>query len=292
MVSFMKTLLITGAKGQLGRALMHYHAYPDYRFVPVDIEDVDITVFDDVNGLAREIKPDIIINCAAYTAVDKAESDEDRAFMVNAVGPKNLAIASYDLNIPIVHISTDYVFDGNGVMGIDGKIRPYREYDPTGPQSVYGRTKLQGELVTARHNPRHYIIRTAWLYGEGHNFVRTMLRLAAERDSVRVVNDQMGSPTSANELAKMILELIQTGQYGLYHGTCEGNCTWYEFTKEIYRLKDIRTEVIPITTEEYPTLAKRPRYSVLENYLLNHTTNIRLADWQDAIANYLQSPMI
>jgi dTDP-4-dehydrorhamnose reductase len=285
----MKTILITGAKGQLGQALMHYaDEYRSVRFVPVDIQDVDITVLKDVNQLVNEVKPDILINCAAYTAVDKAESEEDKAFLVNAVGPKNLAIVSYDFDIPIVHISTDYVFNGIGVQGQDGIVRPYREYDPVSPQTAYGRTKLQGELMTAQHNPRHYIIRTAWLYGEGHNFVRTMLRLASERDSIKVVNDQTGSPTSADELAKMILALIQTGQYGLYHGTCEGSCTWYEFTKEIFRLKGIKTEVIPITSQEYPTPAKRPEYSVLENYLLNHTTDIHFADWKDAIKRYLE----
>ena len=285
----METILITGAKGQLGQALMHYSGEDkSVRFVPVDLPDADITVLREVKRLVNEVKPDIIVNCAAYTAVDKAESDENRVFLVNAVGPKNLSIASYDLGIPIVQISTDYVFDGNGIQNGNGETRPYRESDPASPQTAYGRTKLQGEIMTAQHNPRHYIVRTAWLYGEGHNFVRTMLRLAKERDTVKVVDDQTGSPTSADELAKAILALIRTGQYGLYHGTCEGSCTWYEFTKEIYRLKGIGTEVVPIPSEEYPTPARRPRYSVLENYLLNHTTDIRFAGWRDAIRKYLE----
>ncbi|HBG75574.1 MAG TPA: dTDP-4-dehydrorhamnose reductase [Clostridiales bacterium] len=284
----MDTILITGAKGQLGHALMRYAGKDSsMRFIPVDLADADITVLDEVIRLVREAKPDILINCAAYTAVDQAESDADRAFLVNAVGPKNLSIASFDLGIPMVQISTDYVFDGSGAKDRDGRLRPYRESDPISPQTVYGRTKRLGELMTMQHNPRHYIIRTAWLYGEGHNFVRTMLRLASGKDPVRVVDDQTGSPTSADELAKAILALIRTGQYGLYHGTCEGACTWYDFTKEIYRLKGIRKEVLPISTEDYPTPARRPAYSVLENYLLDQTTKIRFASWQDAIRNYL-----
>ena len=286
----MKTILITGAKGQLGLALTKQAAeYRSLRVIPVDIQEIDITILKDVYRLLSDIKPDIIINCAAYTAVDKAEADEDQAFLVNAIGPKYLAIASYDLGIPIVHISTDYVFDGKGIQIGSGEIRPYREYDPASPQTAYGRTKLEGERLVGMYNPRHYIIRTAWLYGEGQNFVKTMLNLSASQDSVRVVNDQIGSPTSAEELAKAILGLIKTSQYGLYHGTCEGSCTWYEFTKEIYRLKDIAAQVIPVTTEEYPRPAKRPHYSVLDNYLLNHTTNLRFANWQDAIAKYLLS---
>ncbi len=285
----MKRILLTGSNGQLGREVIRQTAdREDIKLVAVDIDELDITNFQDVTFMTKEIKPDCIINCAAYTAVDQAETDEDRAFSINAIGPKNLAIASFELGIPIVHISTDYVFNGLGICGQNGKLRPYREYDRVGPQTAYGRTKLEGEIAVARHNLRHYILRTAWLYGEGSNFVRTMLRLGASQDTVRVVEDQIGSPTSTRELTQILLKLLLTGQYGLYHATCEGSCSWYEFTKEIYRLAGIGTQVVPVTSAEYPRPAIRPKYSVLESYMLHATTPLRFAHWQQALVEYLK----
>ena len=178
------------------------------------------------------------------------------------------------------HVSTDYVFDGNGT-------RPYLETDPTGPQGAYGRTKLAGENFVREFSNRHYIIRTAWLYGDGKNFVKTMLRLSETNDKVRVVMDQVGSPTSADELAKAIAYLLPTENYGLFHGTCEGDCSWAQFTEEIFRLAGRNTIVEAITSEEYAAAAKRPAYSILENYMFKMTTDFMFADWHDAIAEYI-----
>ena len=179
-----------------------------------------------------------------------------------------------------MHISTDYVFDGNGT-------RPYKETDPVGPQGAYGRTKLAGEEFVKEFGDRHFILRTAWLYGDGKNFVKTMLRLSETNDKVRVVRDQVGSPTSAAELAKAVAYLLPTENYGLFHATCEGDCSWAQFTEEIFRLAGKKTAVEAITSEEYGAAVKRPAYSILENYMFNMTTDFMFADWHDAIAEYL-----
>ena len=180
-----------------------------------------------------------------------------------------------------------YVFGGKGVL-TDNSIRPYVEYDCTYPNTAYGRTKLEGEKFVRLFNDKHYIIRTAWLYGEGKNFVRTMLELSQKNGQLKVVHDQRGTPTSTEELTGMIKYLIDTDNYGLFHGTCEGQCTWYEFTKEIFRQKGIATEVIPCTTQEYPRPAPRPEYSVLENYMLKMTSTFMFKEWQQALEIYLQ----
>lgn len=284
----MKTILVTGGDGQLGRALKRQaNAWQsDINFIFTDSRQGDITNWDEIRSLIHMVKPDAIINCAAYTRVDQAETEENRAFLVNTVGAGYLAQAAYELGIPIVYPSTDYVFDGEGIKSSEGNIRPYREYDLPNPQSVYGRTKLMGEEITAKHNPRHYIIRTAWLYGEGNNFVKAMIK-ASRQGVVKVVEDQIGCPTSAMELARAILELIKTGQYGLYHGVCQGSCSRYQLAKEIFRECQIPTTVIPIKSEEFAAPAPRPRYSVLENYKLNLTTSIRFRHWKEALAEYL-----
>jgi dTDP-4-dehydrorhamnose reductase len=288
-VRAMKTILVTGGTGQLGQALRQQAAaYRDLQFVFAGSVQADITKWSEVKQLVYMVKPDAIINCAAYTNVDAAQADEDGAFLVNTAGAGYLSMAAYEIGIPIVYPSTDYVFDGRGINNDNGNIRPYREYDPTNPCTVYGRTKMMGEQLTARHNPRHYIIRTAWLYGKGNNFVRKILK-ASRQDTVRVVADQTGSPTSAMELAKAILALLKSGQYGLYHCVCEGSCSRYELACEIYCQLGIRTKVIPVTTEEYPTAVVRPRYSVLDNYMLRLTTSIRCSHWRDALAEYLAS---
>ena len=229
---------------------------------------------------ARQVRPYAIINCAAYTAVDACEKEEDLAFRINAIGARNLSIAAAETGAKLMHVSTDYVFDGKGT-------RPYRETDPTGPQGAYGRTKLAGEAFVKEFSSRHFIIRTAWLYGDGKNFVKTMLRLSETNDKVRVVMDQVGSPTSAGELAKAIACLLPTENYGLFHGTCEGDCSWAQFTEEIFRLAGKSTVVEAITSEEYGAAATRPAYSILENYMLKMTTDFQFADWHDAIAEYI-----
>lgn len=278
----MKKIIVTGCNGQLGRAVnKQYAGNTEYELVNTDVAELDITSVDKVMDLVGEVKPYAIINCAAYTAVEACEKEEDLAFRINAIGARNLGIAAEAVGAKLVHISTDYVFAGNGT-------RPYRETDPTGPQGAYGRTKLAGEEFVKEFSSRHFIIRTAWLYGDGKNFVRTMLRLAETNDKVRVVRDQVGSPTSASELAKAIAYLLPTDNYGLFHGTCEGDCSWAQFTEEIFRLAGKNTIVEGITSEEYGAAVKRPAYSILENYMLKMTTDFMFKDWHDAIAEYLK----
>lgn len=278
----MKKIIVTGCNGQLGRAVnKQYAGNTEYELVNTDVAELDITSVDKVMDLVGEVKPYVIINCAAYTAVEACEKEEDLAFRINAIGARNLGIAAEAVGAKLVHISTDYVFAGNGT-------RPYRETDPTGPQGAYGRTKLAGEEFVKEFSSRHFIIRTAWLYGDGKNFVRTMLRLAETNDKVRVVRDQVGSPTSASELAKAIAYLLPTDNYGLFHGTCEGDCSWAQFTEEIFRLAGKNTIVEGITSEEYGAAVKRPAYSILENYMLKMTTDFMFKDWHDAIAEYLK----
>ena len=276
-----KRVMITGANGQLGRAVnLQYADSGEYELINTDVGELDITNIDKVMTFVREVKPYAIINCSAYTAVDACEKEEDLAFRINAIGPRNLSIAATETGAKMMHVSTDYVFDGNGT-------RPYRETDPTGPQGAYGRTKLAGEDFVREFSDRHFIVRTAWLYGDGKNFVKTMLRLSETNDKVRVVMDQVGSPTSADELAKAIAYLLPTENYGLFHGTCEGDCSWAQFTEEIFRLAGKNTIVEAITSEEYAAAAKRPAYSILENYMLKMTTDFMFADWHDAIAAYI-----
>ncbi len=279
----MKKIIVTGANGQLGRAVnLQYADSTEYELINTDVEELDITSIDKVMEFVRDVRPYAVINCAAYTAVDACEKEEDLAFRINALGARNLSIAAGETGAKLMHVSTDYVFDGNGS-------RPYRETDPTGPQGAYGRTKLAGENFVREFCSRHYIVRTAWLYGDGKNFVKTMLRLSETNDKVRVVMDQVGSPTSAGELAKAIAYLLPTENYGLFHGTCEGDCSWAEFTKEIFRLAGKSTVVEAITSEEYGAAAKRPAYSILENYMLKMTTDFTFADWHDAIAEYIRN---
>lgn len=280
-------IFVTGSKGQLGRAVEKWLCH--HELVLTDVNDLDITNLDETIKLIQKTQPDVIINCAAFTAVDRCEIDADLAYKINAIGPRNLAIAANEIGCEIVHISTDYVFDGEGEKNADGSCRPYVEFDLPNPQSVYGKTKLAGENFIKDIAKKYYIIRTSWLYGDGHNFVRTMIKLGQELDEVKVVDDQLGSPTSTKELVYMIEALIGSQHYGLYHGTCEGECTWYGFTKEIFRLEGINTSVRPVTTAEFPRPAKRPHYSVLDNYMLKLTSLYQFKDWKEAIIEYLKN---
>ena len=246
----MKPLIITGCNGQLGRAINQQLAsHPDYELINTDVAELDITNIDQCLALARKVKPYAIINCT-------------------------------QTNAKMVHVSTDYVFDGFGN-------KPLLEFDPTNPQGMYGATKLAGENFVKDFAKDYFIIRTAWLYGE--NFVKTMLRLSETNDKVRVVGDQFGTPTSADELAKAICYLLPTENYGIFHGTCEGSCNWAEFAEEIFRLAGRDTKVEKITTEEFGAPAPRPAYSVLENYMFKLTTDFAFADWHDAIEAYMKT---
>lgn len=278
----MKRIIITGCNGQLGREINRFYAgNSDIELVNTDVEELDITNIDDVMKMAKEVNPYAIVNCAAYTAVDACETNQDIAFKVNTIGPRNLAIAARETGAKILHVSTDYVFDGT-------KKTPYYESDSICPQSVYGATKAEAEKMVQQMAERFYILRTAWLYGDGKNFVKTMLWLSDTNDTVRVVGDQFGTPTSAFELTKAIDSLLFTDNYGLFHATCEGSCNWAEFAAEIFRLAEKKTKVEAITTEEYGAPANRPAHSVLENYMFKMTNGFLFADWQDAIAKYIK----
>lgn len=279
----MKKVLITGAFGQLGRSLKSLLEGMDTEIISTDADTLDICDYNQVQEFVSAHKPDTIINCAAYTAVDKCETDAVNAEKVNAKGPENLAIAAKREGAQIVQVSTDYVFDGKAV-------KPYTEEDKTNPQSVYGRTKFAGEEAVIKNCNRYFIVRTAWLYGEGSNFVKTMLKLADEKDKITVVNDQYGTPTSSLELARMILNIIPYGQYGIYHATCEGSTNWYEFACEIMKQAGKNIEVIPVTTDEYQAgknIAARPAYSVLENKKLNSMGSYRMKEWKEALKEYM-----
>ena len=263
-----------------------YENSTEFECVNTDVAELDITNIDAVTKMVAEVKPYAIINCAAHTNVDACETDVDNAYKINAIGPRNLSIAATQNQAKMIHISTDYVFGGDATS-------PYLEFDSTGPKSMYGKTKLAGEKFVKEFAKEHFIIRTAWLYGDGKNFVKTMLRLSETNDKVRVVCDQYGSPTSAIELAKAIAYLLPTDNYGLFHGTCEGSTNWADFTKEIFRLAGKNTLVEAISSEEYSanasaTVAPRPSYSILENYMLKLTTNHMFAQWEDAIAEYIK----
>ena len=226
----MKKIIVTGCNGQLGRAINKFYANrTDLELINTDVEELDITDVDQVIDHVTQVKPYAIINCAAYTAVDACETNRDIAFKVNTIGPRNLAIAAQKAEAKLIHISTDYVFDGT-------KQGAYYETDVTAPASIYGITKEAAEKMVRDFCHRHFILRTAWLYGDGKNFAKTMLRIAETNAKVRVVCDQIGTPTSALELTKGIDSLLFSDNYGLFHATCEGKCSWADFAKEVYRL--------------------------------------------------------
>jgi len=273
-------ILITGAKGQLGREVARQGH--EHELVLTDYDTLDITNGAVVKSYLCDIQPDAVIHCAAYTNVDGAEADVDGAFRVNVVGAQNIAAGCLEIGARMVYVSTDYVFDGQ-------KQEPYNEFNVVNPQSIYGYTKWQGEEMVRQILGRHYIVRTAWLYGEGNNFVRTMLRLADTNDTLRVVHDQVGTPTSTVDLAKTIFTLLASDAYGTYHATCQGQCSWYDLACEIFRIVGKKVEVIPVTTGEFPRPAKRPMHSVLDNYMLRMTVGDSMRDWQDALREYLGS---
>ncbi len=290
-------ILLVGAKGQLGTELLKCfeRGYTELG-VPevlkekntvraVDIDEVDIS---ELAAVRRVMKDgyDTVINCAAYTNVNKCETDREAAFLANAIGPRNLAIASSECGAKLLHVSTDYVFAGDGTV-------PYAEWDIPSPKSAYGSTKYQGEEYIKQFSDRYFIVRTAWLYSYyGNNFVKTMLKINREAGKSRVVSDQRGNPTNAADLAHHILKLITTEEYGIYHGTGNGECSWYEFTKKIVELAGIDAKVSPCTTDEYPTPAKRPAYSSLDNMMFRVTVGDEFRPWEEALEcfmkNYLQ----
>lgn len=276
-------ILITGAEGQLGLELQAQlrEESNKYHVIATDRTSVDITNLKQVKAEFLLKKPDVVINCAAHTAVDKCEEDIENAYRINSIGPKNLAIACDEIGAKLVQVSTDYVFNGE----VEGA---RREDDGTGPQSIYGSSKLLGEEYVKTFCKKHFIVRTAWLYGEGNNFVRTMLKLAETNKELNVVGDQFGSPTSTKDLAKAIIELIQTEYYGTFHGTCEGECSWYEFACKIFEIQGIDIKVNKVTSEEFVRPAKRPKFSVLDNFMLKLYGLNSFRHWEDALKDYLK----
>ena len=276
-------IVVTGCDGQLGKEIIKElnkeNKTLKNEIFALNREKLDICDIDKVNSYILSINPDIIINCAAFTKVDLCEDEVELAYKVNSIGPKNLAICCEKVNAKLVHISTDYVFDGNKNI--------YREDDITNPQSVYGKSKLLGEQYVQSFCSKYFIIRTAWLYGDGNNFVKTMLKLSESNNEINVVNDQIGTPTSTKDLAEVILKLIHTENYGLYHGTNKGSCSWYEFSKKIFEIKNIDIKVNPISSNEYSSKVKRPQYSVLDNFLLRTINLDDFREWEEALSEYL-----
>ena len=283
----MSNILVTGSKGQLGSEIRELSSEYNYNFYFTGSASLDITDFKRVKEFVEKNSIDIIINCAAYTAVDKAEEDAVNADKINHIAVKNLSKIAKDKNIKLIHISTDYVFDGE-------KHKPYNEEDTTNPNGVYGKTKLDGEKAMLSISPMNsIIIRTSWVYSAfGANFVKTMLRLGKERDSLGVIFDQVGTPTYARDLAKTILDiipLIQNSKVNIYNYSNEGVCSWYDFAKEIMRMAKIDCQVDPIETKEYPTPAKRPHYSLLSKTKIKNEFNIMIPYWKDSLDTCLRT---
>jgi len=282
----LKKILITGANGQLGSALniLFSHQADRFGIINAGHKDLDITDFLKVQEYLRKTIPDYLINCAAYTAVDKAESEQNRAFDINEDGARNLAKASAALNIPIIHISTDFVFDGSSST-------PLSEEDLCRPINVYGQSKYEGEKAVQAENDKHFIIRTSWLYSNfGSNFLKSISKLAKEKSSLNIVFDQIGTPTFANDLAEAIVKIIDSNasDYGIYHYSNEGVASWYDFAKELIELQGIQCDVRPILTSQYPTPAKRPAYSVLNKAKIKSTFGIDIPYWKESLRKCIE----
>lgn len=275
-------VLVTGVKGQLGYDVMAELAKRNIEAIGVDIDEMDITDKISVEKVIGEAAPDVVVHCAAYTAVDAAEDNEALCRRVNAGGTRNIAEVCKKLDCKMVYISTDYVFDGQGT-------RPWEPDDERHPLNVYGQTKYEGELAVQENLFKYFIVRIAWVFGKnGKNFVKTMLKLAETHDKLTVVNDQFGSPTYTYDLARLLVDMIQTDKYGIYHATNEGICTWYEFACEIFRQAGVKIEVTPVPASEYPAKAKRPENSRLDKSKLTENGFERLPSWQDALGRYLK----
>ncbi len=286
-------IMITGSHGQLGNELIsclekgksEIGAIPcgllNCEILPVDIDGLDITDLAAVRAFVNENKPDVIINCAAMTNVDGCETAYETAFKVNALGVRNLAMCADETGAKFIHVSTDYVFAGNGT-------KPYIEWDNIDPQSVYGASKALGEKYALSFCRRSFVVRTSWLYGYiGKNFVKTVRRVLRERGAITVVNDQRGNPTNANDLAHHLLKLAVSEEYGIYHCTGEGECSWYEFACLIATLSGFEDAVKPCTSDEYPSPTKRPAFSSLRNLALECTVGNEMRDWQTALKEYI-----
>lgn len=275
-------VLVTGVKGQLGYDVVNELTKRGHIAIGTDIEEMDITDAKSVSKVIRENTPDAVVHCAAYTAVDAAEDNVDLCRKINAEGTQNIATVCKELDIKMVYISTDYVFDGEGE-------RPWEPDDERMPLNVYGQTKYEGELAVQNTLDKYFIVRIAWVFGvNGKNFIKTMLNLGKTRESLTVVNDQFGSPTYTYDLAGLLVDMVETDKYGIYHATNEGICTWYEFACEIFRQAGIDVKVSPVSAAEYPAKAKRPSNSRMSKEKLTENGFAKLPTWQDALGRYLK----
>ena len=278
-------VLVTGVKGQLGYDVVNELNRRGHNPIGVDIEEMDITDAKSVSSVISKVNPDAVVHCAAWTAVDAAEDNVEKVRLVNAVGTENIAKECKKLGCKMMYISTDYVFDGQGVAPWQPDCKEYK------PLNVYGKTKLEGELAVAENLEKYFIVRIAWVFGKnGKNFIKTMLSVGKTHDMVRVVNDQIGTPTYTYDLARLLVDMIETDKYGYYHATNEGGyISWYDFTKEIFRQAGYSTEVIPVTTAEYGlSKAARPFNSRLDKSKLTENGFALLPTWQDALSRYLK----
>ena len=281
----MSTILITGSNGQLGSEMRIVSTKsPEHHYLFTDVAELDITNSDALNAFVKKNKVDVIVNCAAYTAVDKAEDDVDFCYKINAEAVRNIAIAAAKFNAKVIHVSTDYVFDGTSFI-------PYTEEMPVCPTSVYGKSKLAGELLLLENCKDSVIVRTSWLYSSfGNNFVKTMMKLGTERESLNVIFDQIGTPTYAADLADAIMSIINSPTFapGTYHYSNEGSCSWYDFTKTIHRIARIKCRVLPIETKDYPTKTPRPHYSVLNKSKIKSVYGISIPHWEESLEKCVQ----
>lgn len=276
-------ILVTGVKGQLGYDVMNELAKRGHTGIGVDVEEMDITDAAKVEQVIKESEVEAVIHCAAYTAVDAAEDNAELCHKINAEGTENIAKVCKELDLKMIYISTDYVFNGEGT-------RPWEPDDEREPLNVYGQAKYEGELAVEKYLEKYYIVRIAWVFGvNGKNFIKTMLNLSETHDELSVVNDQIGSPTYTYDLAKLLVDMVETDKYGRYHATNEGLCTWYEFATEIFRQAGKEITVHPVTSDQFPSKARRPHNSRMSKDKLEANGFDRLPTWQDALNRYLKA---
>lgn len=275
-------VLVTGVKGQLGHDVMNELSKRGYQGIGVDVDEMDITDRAAVERVLKEVQPDKVVHCAAWTAVDDAEDKVELCRRVNAEGTENIAVMCRELDVPMIYLSTDYVFDGEGT-------RPWEPDDERHPLNVYGQTKYEGEIAVEKNLDKYFIVRIAWVFGvNGKNFIKTMLRLSETHDTLTVVDDQVGSPTYTYDLARLLVDMLETEKYGRYHATNEGLCSWCEFAREVFRQAGRNVNVIPVSSEEYPAKAKRPHNSRMSKDKLKEMGFEPLPSWQDALSRYLK----
>lgn len=277
----MDKVWVIGANGQLGSAINELLDIRKVEVLNTDLEEVDVTEAESVLQFGEMNRPDIIINCAGLTSITECEANIEKAYKINAVGARNVSIVARRVGAKLIHLSTDDVFDGKGQT-------PYGEFDSPVPGSIYGKSKLAGEQFVKDFAERYFIIRSNWIYGSGHNFIKNLLELAKQKDVIKVSKDSFGSPTSAKELARFVIYLMESSEYGVYHATCEGTCSRYEFAEEIIRLAGLSVSLEAVHNEEDELTIQRPAYTVLDNLMLRLLGNYQLPHWKEALAAYMK----